>query len=85
MTATGALTHGSGVTSAGLLATGSYDVIFDQNVTACAYDGTSTNIGGAPAMVQVAPLGTNAGGVRILTIDTTGTPVNTSFDLAVFC
>jgi hypothetical protein len=80
----GAVVKGSGTVSANKLSTGTYQVIFNQNVKACTYQAT-------PAeeeefgFVIVEPRGGNEAGVFVETTNTTGTDTDRKFDLAVFC
>lgn len=70
---------------------GTYEVIFDQNVSSCSYSATlgipGNEFGGSPSpgFVSTAGRSGNVNGVFVQTWDSTGTPTNESFNLAVFC
>ena len=88
---TGALARGTHVTSAALLGTGTYQVIFDRTVSGCAYSatvGTTTNggsIGPPPVVVTTATRAGNANGVFIFIHQANGTTLSDPYHLAVFC
>jgi hypothetical protein len=67
---------------------GTYEVIFDRDVSACAYVATLGDVGvaGAPhGTIGTASRLGNANGVYVETRDSTGTLANIPFHLAVFC
>jgi hypothetical protein len=86
--ASGSLSRSSGTTSAGRVGVGRYEVIFNQNVSNCAYvgsvgdPGAITGVGGA---VSVARRSGNANGVRVDTRDTSGTLLDRGFHVVVVC
>ena len=84
----GTLARGSGVTSSASLGTGQYEVIFNRDVTSCAYVTSAGNpgiftpparMGGTAARFQ------NANGIFIELFDNTGASVDASFHVAAFC
>jgi hypothetical protein len=85
------LAVGSGVTSTASEGTGAYQVIFNQNVRNCSYEGTlgipgPVGSGIQPAgFITTAPRATSVDGVWINTYDSTGTAADEPFNLAVFC
>lgn len=86
---TGALVYGNNAVSADQIATGQYDVLFDQNVSAC---GFVANVGnpysttdGLPGWITVAGMAGDANGVYLRVTNFTGSVMNDSFDLGVFC
>jgi hypothetical protein len=85
----GTLARGSHVTSTLQVRTGGYGVLFDRDVSSCAYeatlgDGTVTaaNYSGNAAVTGKAG---SVNGVFVNTFDTTGTATNYPFHVAVFC
>jgi len=88
VTSAGVLSRGSGVVSVTPGATGSYVVVFDQNLSACGYlaqiadPGTST-----PSLGQIATSlrFDNASAVQVTTANTSGAPAARPFTVAVFC
>ena len=90
-------TQASGVTSAARLATGTYEVIFDENVRDCAYSATigDPNPGGAAGggsdngEISVTgrggPGGGNVNGVFVETYLNSTTPSDRPFYVVVFC
>lgn len=70
---------------------GAYEVVFDQNVSSCAYTASlgipGNQFGGDPpaGFISTAGRSGNTDGVFVQTWDTTGTATNESFSLAVFC
>ena len=88
VTSAGALARGSGVVSVTPGSTGSYVVVFNQNVSACGYLAQLADTGtGAPALGQVATglRSDNPNAVQVTTGSTTGGAANRSFMVAVFC
>jgi hypothetical protein len=89
--ADGSITRSQGVTSAARLGgagTGSYEVIFNQNVTQCTYVATpGTGTGPTPlGELSVAPRGGNANGVFVFTAPPSGVgSQDTPFHLIVVC
>jgi hypothetical protein len=86
--ADGALPRKNAATSAAKLATGEYEVVFDRDVAACAYNVTlgSTDTSEAPA--GEAGASQRAGNVRavaVVTRDSTGTKADRPFHLTVNC
>jgi hypothetical protein len=92
----GELILGSGVASAKLVEPPSgYEVIFNRNVRACAYEATiasaalgETALEGdnkGPGQIKVEPLNENKNGVWISTSNSKGEEAANSFHLAVFC
>jgi hypothetical protein len=86
-------TQASGVTSAAKLGTGTYEVIFNQNVRACAYAATigDPNPGGAPGggsdngEISVTGRSDNVNGVFVETYLNSTTPSDRPFYVVVFC
>jgi hypothetical protein len=78
----------SSVVSSANLGTGSYEVIFNKDVTGCAYVATigttSTGVAG-PGQTTVAGRNGNADGVFVATQDSSGVGTNNSFHLSVSC
>jgi len=85
----GSLARGGHATSSTRLATGAYEVIFDGNVSKCAYTAslgtTSTGSVGDPGQVTVAGRAGNVNGVFVEIVNRSGTPVDSSFHLSVNC
>jgi hypothetical protein len=86
----GVLVRGSSssVVSASNIGTGGYQVIFNKNVSGCAYVATigDTDAGSAvPGEIWVAGLAGNADGVFVDTQDSTGAESNRPFHLSVSC
>jgi hypothetical protein len=86
-------TQASGVTSAAKLATGTYEVIFDENVRDCAYSATigDPNPGGAAGggsdngEISVTGRSANVNGVFVETYLDSTTPSDRPFYVVVFC
>lgn len=88
--ADGSLARDRGAKSAASLGVdGQYEVVFNRNVSACAYVATlgdATASTGAVGVVTVAPRDGNANAVFVQTFDVlTGLEANLPFHLAVFC
>jgi len=88
--ANGTLARGRGATSvASLGVDGQYEVVFNRNVSSCAYAATlgdATASTGAVGVVTVAPREAKANAVFVQTFDVlTGTEADLPFHLAVFC
>jgi hypothetical protein len=85
----GVLARGPHVTSSAHLGTGSYEVIFDKNVSKCAFTGsigtTSTGNIPAPGELTVAGRAGNVNGVFVRIVDRAGVSLDSSFHLAVNC
>jgi hypothetical protein len=91
----GTLKAGSGTVSSAKLFTGGYEVVFNRNVSACAYIASvgsasvsSNNTafdGSGPGEVLVEPRFEKTNAVFVDTQNSSGTEVNNSFHLAVFC
>jgi Collagen triple helix repeat (20 copies) len=87
------IVRGSGATSSTNPGTGFYTVVFDQDVSHCAYLATPGSAGGTdppsvsppPGDVSVSPLSGNANGVVVVRADATGALSNTAVYVAVFC
>ncbi len=82
VTGTGTLVHGSRVTATSGIATGQYEVDFDRDVSNCFYS-AAPNISGV--LVDVQPRDGTPSGVFVELTTTTGTAINTQFDLTVTC
>jgi hypothetical protein len=80
----GSLVRGSGVAAVGKLSApaGSYEVIFNRDVTACSYQATQSVLQGE-TLVQ--PRSNNANGVFVGTFTSAGASADRGFHLAVFC
>ncbi len=90
--ADGNLIRGAGAVSAEMAATAHYDVIFDRNVTGCAYVavlGSVDSTLGPQGEAQVAQDPANPNGVRVRTTNSDGTAIPkisaASFHLHVAC
>ena len=85
----GTLARGSAGTTSASIGTGSYEVIFDRDVTGCAYQATNglTGSAGSPPGGEVGVVGraTNVNGVFVKTRDSAGAETPLGFHLAVFC
>jgi hypothetical protein len=86
----GALVRGSGTESTTRLAPGQYRVVFDRDVSACAYVATAgnpsnSNTNPPRAFASVAPQTGSPSTVFIEMRDDAGYDVDSSFHLAVFC
>ena len=78
-------TAGSG--SPGSAGNGTYQVIFDRDVTGCAYTGTiggPTNVN-QPGEISVGQRSGNANGVFVITYNSAGTGADLPFFVAVHC
>ncbi len=67
---------------------GEYKVVFNRNITKCAYIGSIGTVGSefAPAgMVGIGGVSGNPDAVFVETYDTAGTHVALPFHIAVFC
>ena len=76
-----------GVASSLKLATGDYQVIFNQDVTGCIYQAT---LGGPTTGLVIGQITAGqraniAAGVRVLTANSAGAAQDSPFFLAVFC
>lgn len=85
----GSLARGNGASASSRVATGSYDVLFTRNITACAFNvtvGLATQGGNIDAAhaTAVGRLGTT-NGVFIETHNAAGTLTDNGFHLAVTC
>jgi hypothetical protein len=86
----GTIVRSVGTTSAAKLGTGQYEVIFNSNMTHCAYIATAGDPGAGavagPIGVTVASRATNANGVYLETWNlSTNTRVDEPFHLATYC
>lgn len=86
----GTLRNGSGVTGSSRLGLGRYEVVFDQDVTACALIGTPGSVtasGSEPPhrSLSTAPRSGNANAVSVITRDANGIELDSAFHLAIFC
>ena len=91
------LVRGSGVTATFKYATssgtvpGSYEIVFDRDVTNCVYVATLANEAagrgheGSSGEIGVRPLSTDAAGVSVTTWNTLGQRADKDFSLAVLC
>ncbi len=81
--------HGSGSTTAAKLASGTYQVEFDEPVDQCAYEAAigryDTQSTEDPGFATVVARNENADAVFIQTYDVEGNGVDKNFHLAVFC
>jgi hypothetical protein len=84
----GSIARSSSTTSAGHLGVGDYEVIFNKDVTKCAYSATTgTPTTGTTGRV-FASVGSRAGdtaGVEVTTFNADGTAIDAPFHLEVFC
>jgi hypothetical protein len=92
--ASGALVHGSHVTAAAKLFTGTvagaYEVTFDRDVSSCALLATlgrtdAANANPAPGEIGTAYRNGNPAAVFVKTLNSAGVEADGSFHLAVFC
>ena len=83
----GTLVRNKGAASAQRNGAGTYQVVFSQDVTGCAYQATlggpTTDIGSG--QVSVSQLPSVAAGVRVQTRNSAGSLTNGAFFLTVFC
>lgn len=86
---TGGVAKGFQATGATLLATGTYQVDFTQNITGCAYLGTiglTGSVGAsAPGEITVVGRAGAANGVFVQTFNSAGAPANLAFHLGILC
>jgi hypothetical protein len=84
---TGTLIRNKGVASAQKLADGDYQVVFNQDVTACSYQATlgGPTTGLAIGEISAAHRVAVAAGIRVVTFNSTGVLADRPFYLAVFC
>jgi hypothetical protein len=84
-----ALAQSLGALSCTRLALGTYQVIFDHNVRACAYEGTIGLVGAAgvppPGEISVVGLAVDVRGVFVKTYSSGGASADRAFHLAVHC
>jgi hypothetical protein len=83
----GTLNRGSHVSSVGHLGAGIYEVIFDRDVSACAYVGaiSDTGFGAAFGFFSASKRGGQPRGIFVETASTAGTIADEPFHVAVFC
>ena len=84
---TGSLARSQGTTSAGRIAAGRYEVIFNQNVTACTYVASVGDpaTGATAGEIGVASRTGNVNGVFVLTRNSAGVDTDLPFHLIVVC
>jgi hypothetical protein len=86
--ASGSLARSAGTTSAGRLATGVYEVVFNQNVTNCAFvgsvGGAAEETGTSGALTTTRRAG-NPNAVRVETRNLAGALADRAFHLLVVC
>lgn len=87
--ASGSIARGVGVTSAGRMGLGQYEVIFAQDVQNCVYQATvgdPTNLtGGTVGFAMSGRRPNNVAGVRVNTRNAQGGPADRNFHLIVVC
>jgi hypothetical protein len=82
----GSLARSQGTTSAGRLSEGSFEVIFNQNISACTYVATPGSPAGSPLPVGQIAVGTQTpNSVLVRTRDSAGALTDLSFHLIVVC
>jgi hypothetical protein len=83
----GSLARGVGVTSSANLSDGAYEVIFNRNVTGCAYAATlgDGSLGTYDGEVSATNRLFNSNGVFVETKNSAGTEANVPFHLVVTC
>jgi hypothetical protein len=83
----GTLARGNGVVSTSQLSTTAYQVIFNRNVTGCAYTATvgKPGSGATEGLAMVAARSGNANGVFVNTRDSKGNGASRDFHLLVTC
>lgn len=88
MNASGSIARSAGTSSAGRLGAGAYEVIFGQNVTACAFVGSVGDTGeatGTAGAASVARRAGNANAVRVETRTLGGALADRPFHVVVVC
>jgi hypothetical protein len=88
VTSAGVVQRESGVTGAGKLGTGDYEVTFGRDVSGCTYQATIGSATATPAPsgeVGAARREGNANAVRVTTFTSDGTPADRTFELTVNC
>jgi hypothetical protein len=88
VTTDGALSRKNAAASAGKLATGEYEVVFDRDVAACAYNVTLGSVDATEAPAGEAGASQRAGNakaVAVVTRDSAGTKADRPFHLTVNC
>jgi hypothetical protein len=80
--ADGSLARGSGATSSTDLGTGTYQVLFNRDVTACSYQATRSDVQG---LILAQPRNHHPNGVYVGVYTPTNAPTSSGFNLAVFC
>jgi hypothetical protein len=86
--ASGSIARSNGTTSAGHLGTGDYEVIFNKDVSKCAYTASAGSAGTGTPGALFASVGSrdkNANGVEVTTFNAAGAATDAPFHLAVFC
>lgn len=83
----GTLNRGSRVTSVGHIGGGIYEVIFNRDVSSCAYIGAISDpgFGAAFGFFSASKRGGQPNGIFIETTNSTGTVADQPFHVAVFC
>ena len=84
----GGLVRGRGITSASKTGDGQYQAIFDVDVRNCTYFATlgdESASGPGTGQIAVTSAAGNVNGVRVVTRNSTGDPVDRSFHLIVSC
>jgi hypothetical protein len=83
----GTLNRGSRVTSVGRIGGGVYEVIFNRDVSGCAYIGAVSDpgFGAAFGFFSASKRGGQPNGIFIETTNSTGTVADQPFHVAVFC
>ncbi len=84
----GSIARSAGTTSAGRLATGTYEVVFGQAVNACVYAGSVGDAAagtGTSGALTVAQRAGNANAVRVETRNLAGAIADRAFHLIVVC
>jgi hypothetical protein len=86
--ASGSIARSAGTTSAGRLAAGVYEVIFNQNVSNCVFVGSVGDAGegtGTSGALTTSRRAGNANGVRVETRNLAGALADRAFHLIVVC
>jgi hypothetical protein len=87
--ANGTIAASNGVVSSANLAPGLYEVIFDRNITTCAFVGTigtsATSGTVQPGQIEVVGRGGTTTGVFVQVQNSAGTLTNKAYMLSVYC
>lgn len=82
---TGALLRGSGAVSSAKVLLGGYEIIFNQDVSACSYSATLGDTAAEEGLVGVGPRFGQPNGAFVLTNDAAAAAEDHGFNVQVFC